>query len=127
MLRLKQPVVLTLSLFITFFMTFLMAAQSFAQGDPDKGESLYKVCAACHGDNAEGNADIQAPRLAGQYEWYLSQQLQNFRAGLRGSDPLDKNGAVMKPMAEMLADDQAIENVVAYIMTKNPRRYRYRP
>ena len=103
------------------------AGQVFAQGDPDRGENLYRVYAACHGENAEGNADTRAPRLAGQFEWYLAQQLWNFRAGLRGADSDDTNGTVMKPMADMLADDQAVDDVVAYIMTKNPRRYRYRP
>jgi cytochrome c oxidase subunit 2 len=100
--------------------------QAFAQGDPDKGENLYRVCAACHGDNAEGNVDTRAPRLAGQFEWYLAQQLRNFREGLRGTTPGDQNGAVMKPMADALPDDQAVDDVVAYIMSKNPRRYRYR-
>ena len=32
----------------------------------------------------------------------------------------------MKPMADALPDDQAVDDVVAYIMSKNPRRYRYR-
>ena len=54
--------------------------QVFAQGDEDRGEKLYRVCAACHGDNAQGNMDTRAPRLAGQFEWYLAQQLRNFRA-----------------------------------------------
>jgi cytochrome c oxidase subunit 2 len=87
---------------------------------------LYRVCAACHGDNAEGHVDTRAPRLAGQFEWYLAQQLRNFREGLRGTTPGDQNGAVMKPMADALPDDQAVDDVVAYIMSKNPRRYRYR-
>jgi cytochrome c oxidase subunit 2 len=108
-------------------MAIFSVGQVFAQGDPYKGENLYRVCAACHGENAEGNADTRAPRLAGQFEWYLAQQLRNFRAGLRGTDPDDTNGTVMKPMAVMLADDQAVDDVVAYIMKKNPRRYRYRP
>ncbi|MDT8398564.1 MAG: c-type cytochrome [Pseudomonadales bacterium] len=108
-------------------MVFLAAENTLAQGNADKGATYYNICATCHGADAEGNPDTKAPRLAGQYEWYLIQQLKNFRAGIRGTDPKDLNGAVMKPMADTLPDDQAVEDVVAYIMTKNPRRYRYKP
>ncbi len=85
-----------------------------------RGESLYQVCAACHGDKGQGNPDTRAPRLAGQYPWYLEQQLRNFRDGLRGTDSGDVNGQVMRPMALALADDQAVADVVAYIATLKP-------
>jgi cytochrome c oxidase subunit 2 len=42
-------------------------------------------------------------------------QLQNYKKGLRGAHPKDTFGAQMKPMAAMLANDQAINNVVVYI------------
>lgn len=87
------------------------------QAAAERGESLYRVCAACHGDDGAGNPDTQAPRLAGQHPWYLERQLQNFRAGIRGADSADVNGFMMRPMAEGLADDQAVTDVVAYIST----------
>jgi cytochrome c oxidase subunit II len=85
------------------------------QGNAATGKSLYATCAACHGPAAEGNLQMNAPRLAGQSDWYLVRQLQNYKSGIRGSQPKDAYGAQMKPMAAMLANDQAIKDVVAYI------------
>jgi len=82
-----------------------------------RGESLYQVCAACHGPKGMGNPDTFAPRLQGQHGWYLERQLQNFRAGIRGVDSLDQNGQVMRPMAMGLPSDDAVRDVVAYIQT----------
>ena len=87
------------------------------KGDAAAGKQLYMTCAACHGAKAEGNMQLNAPRLSDQDDWYLVRQLQNYKTGLRGSNPKDAYGAQMKPMAGMLANDQAINNVVAYIGT----------
>jgi cytochrome c oxidase subunit II len=84
-------------------------------GDAGVGKQLYATCAACHGSKGEGNAQLNAPRLADQNDWYLVRELQNFKSGVRGSNPKDTYGAQMKPMAAMLANDQAIANVVVYI------------
>ena len=102
---------------------FVVGARGGHDVDPAsaaRGESLYQICASCHGENAEGNPDTRAPKLAGQYPWYLEQQLHNFRAGLRGADTTDLNGLVMRPMAEVLADSQAVADVAAYIATLKP-------
>ena len=84
-------------------------------GDAEVGKQLYATCAACHGSKGEGSAQLNAPRLADQNDWYLVRELQNFKSGVRGSNPKDTYGAQMKPMAAMLANDQAIANVVVYI------------
>jgi cytochrome c oxidase subunit 2 len=86
-----------------------------AAGDVAKGKTLYNICAACHGVNAEGTAALNAPANAGQDPWYMTRQLNNFRAGIRGAHPDDTFGAQMRPMAMVLATDQDIEDVVAYI------------
>lgn len=86
-----------------------------AAGDVAKGKALYNICAACHGANAEGTAMLNAPANAGQDPWYMIRQLKNFRAGIRGAHPDDTFGAQMRPMAMVLAGDQDIEDVVAYI------------
>ena len=86
-----------------------------AQGDAERGKVLYAVCATCHGDNAQGMADMNGPALAGREDWYLRRQLQNFKSGARGSDSRDIYGLQMAPMAQLLQDDQAIADVVAYI------------
>jgi cytochrome c oxidase subunit 2 len=86
-------------------------------GDIAAGKNAYMVCAACHGQKAEGNESLAGPRLAGQNDWYLVRQIHNYRKGLRGYDPRDIYGNQMKPMATMLSSDQGINDVVAYINT----------
>ncbi len=84
-------------------------------GNADAGKALYATCAACHGQNAEGMTNLNAPALAGQETYYVRQQLNNFRNDLRGVHENDAFGAQMAPMAKILADDEAVENVAAYI------------
>lgn len=88
-----------------------------AAGDAIAGKALYAVCAACHGVQGEGNLALNAPRLSGQNDWYLTLQLRQFKQGARGTHANDVFGKVMAPMAATLPDDAAIENVAAYIKT----------
>jgi len=92
-------------------------APATVHGDAAAGKKLYATCAACHGPEGQGNVQLNAPRLAGQQDWYLVRQLQNYKSGIRGNQPKDAFGAQMKPMAAMLANDQAMNDVVAYIDT----------
>jgi cytochrome c oxidase subunit 2 len=94
-------------------------AQSMAQvaGDAEAGKPLFAVCAACHGAQAEGNLAMNAPKLSGQGDWYLKRQLNYFKQGARGAHDKDLYGKQMAPMAATLADDAAVNNVVAYIKT----------
>ncbi len=85
------------------------------EGDAAAGKVAYALCAACHGPNAEGLEQLGGPRLAGQDDWYLVRQINSFKQGLRGYHASDIFGAQMKPMVLTLVDDQAINNVVAYI------------
>jgi cytochrome c553 len=89
-------------------------------GDPKAGEALYATCGSCHGDNGAGNQDLGAPRIAGMDDWYLAAELRKFRSGVRGTDPHDREGRLMRPMARTLADEDAIRNVVAYVGTLKP-------
>jgi cytochrome c553 len=90
-------------------------------GDAKHGRKLYTSCAACHGAKGEGNSVLNAPALAGQTDWYLVAQLQDFRAGLRGFSSQDDSGAQMRAAASILPDESAIEDVVAYIDTLERR------
>jgi cytochrome c553 len=89
-------------------------------GDPKTGEALYATCAACHGESGAGNQDLGAPRIAGVDDWYLATELRKFRSGVRGTNPKDREGRLMRPMARTLADEDAIRNVVAYVETLKP-------
>ena len=93
------------------------AAPSLQGADAAAGAGAYAVCLACHGADANGNKDMNAPPLAGQYDWYLLSQLKKFKHGLRGVDPRDVTGGQMRPMSMTLADEQAMKNVVAHINT----------
>jgi len=86
-------------------------------GNATVGGALYAVCAACHGPQGQGMQALNAPKLAGQSDWYLRRQIENFRSGLRGAHEGDTYGAQMAPMANTLADAAAIDNVIAYIRT----------
>jgi len=95
--------------------TFAASVPANAAGDAVKGKQLYALCAACHGPNAEGISALNAPANAGQDPWYMTRQLKNFKAGIRGAHPDDAFGAQMRPMAMVLATDEQIADVVAYI------------
>jgi cytochrome c oxidase subunit 2 len=86
-------------------------------GDPAKGKSLYATCAPCHGAAGEGVWTTHAPRLAHMSDWYLARQLRNFRQGIRGSHPQDFYGAEMSLISQVLPDDQAVNDLLAYIRT----------
>ena len=88
-----------------------------APGNAAIGAAQYVVCAACHGQQGEGLQALNAPKIAGQSAWYMKRQLQNYKSGFRGAHPDDTYGRQMAPMAMTLADDAAIDNVVAHIRT----------
>ena len=86
-------------------------------GDATRGAALYAPCTACHGANGMGNEQLNAPQIAGASDWYLYSSLKKFKAGIRGGNPKNTNATIMRGMALGLADDQAMKDVVAYIMT----------
>lgn len=84
-------------------------------GSPERGESIFESCAACHGDQAQGNQKLDAPKLSGREAWYLIRQLEKFKDGIRGAHEDDLPGRQMGPMREVLAESSAINDVIAYI------------
>ncbi|MBF0278553.1 MAG: c-type cytochrome [SAR324 cluster bacterium] len=105
---------------IAFLMSLGVTMTVNAAGDAAKGKALFAVCVACHGPNGEGNAALHAPVIAGQEDWYVERQLNNFKAGIRGADPKDLYGAQMRPMAMTLTTDQAVADVAAYVASLKP-------
>ena len=91
-------------------------APATISGDVSHGARLYAVCANCHGKDGQG-IPLNAPRAAGMSDWYLLNQLKNFKHGVRGEHPHDLKGKQMGYMARMLQDEQAMKDVVAYINT----------
>ena len=105
------------------FETWLSGYPTYAEtvsrqaGDPALGKAQYAVCAACHGQNAEGLLALNAPKLTGQSEWYLRNQIRSYQNGFRGVHDDDIYGKQMAPMANTLASDEAISNVIAHIQS----------
>lgn len=86
-------------------------------GNVEKGKALYMTCQACHGADGAGNDLLNSPSLLGQHDWYLTAQLHKFKDGIRGANPADITGSQMRPMAMILADEQAVKDVVAYVQS----------
>lgn len=53
--------------------------------DIKNGEKLYKKCAACHGPAGLGNKGQGAPKIAGQYDWYIISSIEAFLSGKRAN------------------------------------------
>jgi len=92
-------------------------APTLTGGDPERGAKLYATCIPCHGADATGNPALKGPQLRYSSDWYLLTQLENFKAGVRGAAPGDVTGAQMRAMSGTLVDEQAMKDVIAYIMT----------
>jgi cytochrome c oxidase subunit 2 len=90
-------------------------AATTVSGNAAKGRARYTTCGACHGAKGEGAQATNAPRLRGMSDWYMVGQLTHFRDGVRGGHKDDLYGAQMVQMVGMLADEQSIRDVVAYL------------
>jgi cytochrome c553 len=96
-----------------FALLTLLAPVSY--GAVDSTQQLMQQCIACHGENAQGNDASGAPSLAGQYEWYISRQLSNFKSGLRGSHPEDVGGQQMRAVLSQISSDEEIQSLSLYL------------
>lgn len=78
----------------------------------DEGADLYtaKVCHTCHG--ADGNTPTMPayPKIAGQSEEYLVQQLNDFKSGARSNG----QSATMKAMLMSVSEDE-IKKISKYL------------
>ena len=93
------------------------SSESTVKGDVTAGKASYMICQTCHGPKGGGNKALNSPKLTGLQDWYIVRQLKNFKAGIRGTKSGDLFGMQMRPMAMTLANDEAINNVAAYIAT----------
>ena len=97
--------------------TTFAQTQQAPSHDIARGKALFASCSACHGGAGEGNEVMNTPSLAGQSPWYMKRQLKYYQQGVRGSHKKDQYGQQMAAMAATLADDKAIDDVLAYIAT----------
>ena len=89
-------------------------------GDAQAGQALYAVCGACHGLAGAGNESVKAPRIAGVDASYLALQIEKYKSGVRGGNPSDVQGLLMRTGVASLSDEKAVRDVVAYIGTLKP-------
>lgn len=100
--------------FLLAFSLISISAISYAD-DKEKGQSLYQACASCHGNNAEGNSTLKAPALAAQHNWYLEQQINNLKTGLRGAHDKDTLTKTMLPFLNQLKSTNDIKAISRYL------------
>lgn len=86
-------------------------------GNASRGQAHYATCTACHQADGSGNEQLKAPPLKHASDWYMFEQLKKFKHGYRGTNAKDVEGALMRPMAVALPDEQAMKDVIAHITT----------
>lgn len=88
-----------------FFSSQLMAQET----------QVYKTkCAACHGLQAMGTQQFQAPVIAGLGSSYIQKQLINFKTEIRGAKGSSASTAAMTAIASSLSDNE-ISGVAEYL------------
>lgn len=84
------------------------------------GERHYGTCVSCHGEDGQGNRDLNSPAIAGLPAWYIERQLKYFRNGVRGAHEDDQYGGQMTAFANTLPGPDAIRDVAGYIEHLEP-------
>lgn len=103
-------------------MKFLIMASALAlsavahAGDPAAGKEKAKVCAACHGENGVSQAP-DFPKLAGQYDDYLTRALNDYKSGAR------KNPIMAGQVANLKNED--IADLAAYFSSQQALTTKY--
>jgi cytochrome c553 len=87
-----------------------------------RAENRFDYCLLCHGDHANGNYGIRAPKLSGMEPWYLTRQLENFAAGIRGSAAEDAAGHEMMPVGARVRQEQVLAIAVAWVGTLQSKK-----
>lgn len=98
----KQVKNLALALSIISLIPFPLMAQ-----DLEAGKKIYATCVQCHGENGLGLVEKEAPRIAGQHDWYIVTQLKNFKSKQR-SNP------AMYPFIQGLSEKE-MQDVAGYL------------
>ena len=84
------------------------------------GKELYQQCVACHGVNGEGNDALNAPAIAGQFDWYIARQIKNYNRNIRGAHDADVFGKQMQAIAKQLDPQNDVPQLSAYIQSLPP-------
>lgn len=104
-----------LGLFGTVVLVVLsvLAAPTWAEGDPEAGQRKAATCMGCHGIPGYTNAypTYPVPKLGGQNPAYIVSALEAYKAGRR-------NHQTMQAQASSLSE-QDMEDIAAYFAAGN--------
>jgi cytochrome c553 len=101
-------------------MAILGCGYQTPEGPTASAGEVFQLCAQCHGADGQGNQKFNAPAIAGLPQWYVENQLQKFKSGVRGTHPADVTGMQMRPMGMSLANEADLKNIAEYV-AKLPR------
>ncbi|MEO0589803.1 MAG: c-type cytochrome [Pseudomonadota bacterium] len=81
-----------------------------------RGMAFFKNnCQSCHASRHKGADAIYVPNVAILDADYLKRQINGYRDGWRGGPGASSRAKSMRQMAYQFADDQAVDDVVAYL------------
>ncbi len=89
---------------------------STLHGNAGRGADSYQVCVACHGTDGLGIVELNAPPIVQLDDWYLLNQMRNFKSGARGAHPEDTWGMQMRVNTLALSEED-MQDVIAYVQT----------
>jgi len=101
-------------------LTLSLLVPACQEPSPDTGSLKYSVdlydgCTQCHGEDGEGDQNLEAPAIAGLERWYIKAQLRKFKKSQRGWHADDMAGKRMLPMAMAMDTDEKVDVIASYV------------
>ncbi|MBT6326693.1 MAG: cytochrome c [Bdellovibrionales bacterium] len=93
---------------LSVLLGLLISSVSFAEVDAAK--LFKKKCVSCHGKQGEGKKSQKAPRIGGQYEWYIESQINDIKSKKRTNGSTKKMVTFVKKLK-----DEEIKALSKYI------------
>ncbi len=103
----------------------LSAALAWAQDDERafRTQHFWKnECASCHGQDGQGYEEGRGPAIAGLPDAYFMSQIEKFRKGFRGGDPVAEDDIYFMHREAVELGDQLFRDLAAYVAALPPRR-----
>ena len=118
-MRINVSFLVTPSFKILSFITLLVTQSnlSFNAIANELGSKHFKQCIVCHGESGQGNKALKSPALAGQSDWYIARQLENFNKKHRGTHSKDVAGQQMAAIVSPVDFSNKINSLSKYIST----------
>jgi cytochrome c553 len=112
----------TLAAFYSGLTVKAAAAPLVKQADMTAAKEVYAAtCAACHGFQAQGFPQLQAPSLQGLGDWYIARQIDDFAKGRRGdAEKSDQPAVWMRTVATLVSQPKELADVIQYIDSLAP-------